>query len=82
MDQETYNNLEGFENASGPSTTPSPNTAQPSGTNSYPKRFAPQLFQGQQTTQQSLQQQQHQSSGYLIHQPQVVNYQEPNEETN
>jgi len=24
MDQETHNNLEGFENASGPSTTPSP----------------------------------------------------------
>ena len=44
MDQETYNNLEGFENASGPSTTPSPNTAQPSGTNSYPKQFAPSTF--------------------------------------
>ena len=40
-----------------------------------------QLFQGQQTIPQLLQQQQHQLSGYPIHQPQIANYQEPNEET-
>ena len=82
MDQETHNNLEGFENASGPSTTSSPtlhNLVELIATQNVLLR---QLFQGQQTIQQSLQKQQLQSSGYPIHQLQVTNYQEPNKETN
>ena len=82
MDQETHNNLEGFENISGPSTTPSPimdNLVELIATQNV---LLHQLFQGQQTIQQSLQKQQLQSSGYPIHQLQVTNYQEPNKETN
>ena len=81
MDQETHNNLEGFENASDPSTTSSPilhNLVELMATQNDVLR---QHLQGQQTIQQLLQQQQHQSSGCPIHQPQVANYQEPHEET-
>ena len=82
MYQETYNNMEGFENASEPSTTSSPtlyNLVELMATQNDVLR---QLLQGQQTIQQLLQQQQHQLREYPIYQPQVVNYQEPNEETN
>jgi len=82
MDEETHNNLEGFENDSGSSTTSSPtlhNLVELIATQNVLLR---QLFQGQQTIQQSLQKQQLQSSGYPIHQLQVTNYQEPNKETN
>jgi len=56
MDQETHNNLEGFENISGPSTTPSPimdNLVELIATQNNLLR---QLSQGQQTIQQLLQQ--------------------------
>jgi len=82
MDQETHNNLEGFENISGPSTTPSPIMDNLVELIATQNNFLRQLSQGQQTIQQLLQQQQHQSCGCPIHQPQFANYQESNEETN
>ena len=81
MDQEIHNNLEGFENISGLSTTPSPimdNLVELIATQNNLLR---QLSQGQPTIQQLLQQQQLQLSGCPIHQSQVANYQEPNKET-
>ena len=82
MDQETYNNLEGFENASEPSTTSSPTLHNLVKLMATQNDVLRQLLQGQQTIQQLLQQQQHQLREYPIYQPQDVNYQEPNEETN
>ena len=82
MDQETNNNLEGFENASEPSTTSSPTLHNLVKLMATQNDVLRQLLQGQQTIQQLLQQQQHQLREYPIYQPQVVNYQEPNEETN
>ena len=81
MDQETHNNLEGFENINGSSTTTSPTLDNLVGLIATQNDLLRQLFQGQQTIPQLLQQQQHQLSGYPIHQPQIANYQEPNEET-
>ena len=81
MDQETHNNLEGFENVSGPSTTPSSTLDNLVELITTQNDLFHQVFQGQQTIQQSLQQQQHQLSGCPIQQPQIANYQEPNEET-
>ena len=80
MDQETHKNLEGFENISGPSTTPSPIMGNLVELIATQNNLLRQLSQGQQTIQQLLQQQQHQLSGCPIHQSQVANYQEPNEE--
>ena len=82
MYQETYNNLEGFENASEPSTTSSPTLHNLVKLMATQNDVLRQLLQGQQTIQQLLPQQQHQLRGYPIYQPQVVNYQELNEETN
>ena len=59
MDQETHNNLEGFENVSGPSTTPSPTLHNLVELIATQNDLLRQLFQGQQTIQQLLQQQQH-----------------------
>ena len=82
MDQETNNNLEGFENASEPSTTSSPTLHNLVKLMAIQNDVLRQLLQGQQTIQQLLQKQQHELREYPIYQPQVVNYQEPNEETN
>jgi len=82
MDHGTHLNLEGLESASELSTTP------PSLLHNLVESIATQnellcrLVQGQQEIQQLLQQQQYQSSGCPIHQPQVADYQGPNEETN
>jgi len=82
MDHGTHLNLEGLESASELSTTP------PSLLHNLVELIATQnellcrLVQGQQEIQQLLQQQQYQSSGCPIHQPQVADYQGPNEETN
>ena len=57
MDQETHNNLEGFENASGPSTTPSPTLHNLVELIATQNDLLRQLFQVQQTIQQLLQQQ-------------------------
>ena len=81
MDQEIHNNLEGFENISGPSTTPSSTLDNLVELIATQNELLYQLFQRQQTIQQLWQQQQHQLSGCPIHQPEIVNYQEPNEET-
>jgi len=81
MDQETHNNLEGFENISGPFTTSSPTLDNLVELIATQDDLLRQLFQGQQTIQQLLQQLQHQSCGFPIYQFQVANYQEPNEET-
>ena len=80
MDQETHNNLEGFENISGPSTTTSPTLDNLVELIATQNDLLRQIFQGQQTIQQLLQQYQHQLSACPIHQSQVANYQEPNEE--
>ena len=80
MDQETHNNLNGFENTSGPSTTSSPTLHNLMELITAQNDVLCQLFQGQQTIQQLLQQHQHQSSGYPIYQPQVARYQKPHEE--
>ena len=77
MDQETHNNLEGFENISGPSTTSSPTLDNLVELIATQNNLLRQLSQGQQTIQQLLQQQQHQLSGCPIQQPQIANYQEP-----
>jgi len=82
MDQETHNSLEGFGNASQSSTPSSPTLHNLVELIATQNILLCQLFQGQQTIQQLLQQQQHQLREYPIYQPQVVNYQEPNEETN
>ena len=81
MDQETHNSLEGFENISGPFTTSSPTLDNLVELIATQDDLLRQLFQGQQTIQQLLQQLQHQSCGFPIYQFQVANYQEPNEET-
>ena len=57
MDQETHNNLEGFENASGPSTTSSPTLHNLVELIATQNDLLRQLFQVQQTIQQLLQQQ-------------------------
>jgi len=80
MDQETHNNLEGFENVSGSSTTASPTLDNLVELIATQDDLLRQLFQGQQTIQQLLQQLRHQSCGCPIHQPQFANYQESNEE--
>ena len=82
MDQETHNSLEGFGNASQSSTPSSPTLHNLVELIATQNILLCQLFQGQQTIQQLLQQQQHQLREYPIYQPQVVNYQEPDEETN
>jgi len=66
MDQEIHNNLECFENISGPSTTPSPTLDNLVELIATQNELFRRLFQGQQTIQQLLQQQQHQSSGCPI----------------
>ena len=75
MDQETHNNLEGFENISGPSTTSSPTLDNLVELISTQNDLLHQLFQGQPIIQQLLQQQQQQrqSCGCPIHQPQFAN---------
>ena len=80
MDQETHNTMEGLENVSGSSTLPSPTLDNLVELIATQNDLRHQLFQGQQTIQQLLQQQQHQSCGCPIHQPQFANYQESNEE--
>ena len=54
MDQETYNNLEGFENASEPSTTSSPTLHNLVKLMAIQNDVLRQLLQGQQTIQQLL----------------------------
>ena len=81
MDQEIHNNLEGFENISGPSTTTSSTLDNLVELIATQNDLLRQFFQGQQTIQQLLQRQQHQSCERPIHQSQVANYQEPNDET-
>ena len=56
MDQEIHNNLEGFENISGPSTTTSPTLDNLVELIATQNDLLRQLFQGQQTIQQLLQQ--------------------------
>jgi len=67
MDQETNNNLEGFENASEPSTTSSPTLHNLVKLMATQNDVLCQLLQGQQTIQQLLQQQQHQLREYPIY---------------
>jgi len=67
MDQETNNNLEGFENASEPSTTSSPTQHNLVKLMATQNDVLRQLLQGQQTIQQLLQQQQHQLREYPIY---------------
>ena len=80
MDQETHNTLEGLENVSGSSTLPSPTLDNLVELIATQDDLLRQLFHGQQTIQQLLQQLQHQSCGFPIYQFQVANYQESNEE--
>ena len=54
MDQEIHNNLEGFENVSGPSTTPSPTLHNLVELMATQNDVLYQLLQGQQTIQQLL----------------------------
>ena len=67
MDQETYSNLEGFENAGEPSTTSSPTLHNQVKLMAIQNDVLHQLLQGQQTIQQLLQQQQHQLREYPIY---------------
>ena len=67
MDQETHNDLEGFENTSWPSTTSSPTLHNLMELIATQNDVLRQLLQGQQTIQQLLQQQQHQLREYPIY---------------